>query len=119
MKVSEVAKIAHQASKAYCEVLGDMSQADWEEAPDWQKESVENGVLFVLGNPSVSPEASHENWLRLKEKEGWVYGPVKNAEKKEHPCMLPYAALPEEQRIKDVLFCSIVRTLIGKIEATS
>ena len=46
--------------------------------------------------------------ILLKADEGWKYGPVKDADKKEHPCFLPYHNLPLEQRMKDYLFGAIV-----------
>jgi hypothetical protein len=54
----------------------------------------------------------HTNWLRDKIKDGWKYGPVKNSEKKEHPCMVLYNELPPEQKNKDYLFRAIVRQLL-------
>lgn len=43
-----------------------------------------------MANPDAGDAASHENWLRDKEKDGWTFGPVKDAEKKEHPCFVPF-----------------------------
>lgn len=103
------ARIAHQINKAYCESIGDYSQVDWSDAPDWQKESAINGVKFQRANPNATPEHSHINWLAEKIENGWVYGPEKDIEKKEHPCILPYEDLPEEQRIKDHLFLAVTR----------
>jgi len=57
-----------------------------------------------------TPEEGHEGWLRIKEKEGWVYGPVKDTVAKTHPCMLPYNELPADQRFKDTLFSLAVKT---------
>ena len=57
----------------------------------------------------TTPEESHENWRKVKDAEGWVYGPVKDAEAKTHPCMVPYEELPSAQIIKDHLFQAVVR----------
>jgi hypothetical protein len=114
MKVEEIAKICHMTNKAYCETLGDNSQPDWEDAPDWQKQSAINGVKFHLENPDAKPSHSHEEWLKEKEATGWKYGPVKNPETKEHPCFVPYEQLPEDQKKKDSLFIAIVNTLKGE-----
>lgn len=103
----EIAKICHQVNKAYCESIGDYSQPDWKDAPEWQKNSAINGVEYHIDN-DVTPEGSHANWLKVKEQDGWVYGPVKDPEKKEHPCMVPYNELPKEQQTKDALFKSVV-----------
>jgi len=107
----EIARVCHTVNKAYCEILGDYSQPDWESAPDWQKESAINGVRFHLENEGTTPECSHKNWLKQKESEGWTYGEVKDPEKKQHPCMKPYLELPLEQRYKDYLFTAIVSVL--------
>ena len=107
----QIAKVCHEANRAYCAVLGDLSQPSWEQAPDWQKESAINGVIFHRNNPHASPSASHENWLEEKRIQGWTYGPVKNPEKKEHPCFIPFTGLPLEQQAKDKLFKGIVDAL--------
>lgn len=111
MKISDIAKVCHEANRAFCEGLGDSSQVPWEEAPDWQIESCIDGVKFHLDNPELSDSASHNNWLVYKAREGWKYGPVKDEVKKEHPCMVPFRDLPEEQQAKDALFACIVRAL--------
>ena len=65
-------------------------------------------MLFVLQHPDAGPEAQHENWMRVKETEGWVYGEKKDSEAKTHPCMRPWHELPEAQRIKDIIFRAVV-----------
>jgi len=111
-RVDVIAKVCHEANKAYCESLGDFSQASWNEAPDWQKKSVISGVINVLENPDVSPSASHENWLKEKMADGWKYGTEKDHELKTHPCIVNYNRLPYEQRFKDSLFISIVKAFV-------
>lgn len=111
MTKEQIAKVAHEINKAFCKSIGDDSQLDWDEAPEWQKSSAVKGVDFHLENPDASPSASHESWMKQKTEEGWVYGPVKDAEKKEHPCYIPYDQLPIEQKSKDYLFKQIVHSL--------
>jgi len=106
-RVELIAQAAHEANRGYCQALGDDSQPHWVDAPDWQKDSARNGVRFHLAN-AATPEQSHESWLAQKTAEGWKYGPVKDVEKKEHPCFVPYADLPAEQKAKDYIFKSIV-----------
>lgn len=107
VNVEFIAHLCHAVNRAYCLSIGDTSQPTWEDAPDWQKESAINGVQFHLGN-DTTPEQSHENWMAQKVKDGWVYGEVKDPDKKTHPCMVPYSELPTEQRVKDHLFKAIV-----------
>jgi RyR domain len=49
--------------------------------------------------------------------DGWIYGVEKDAESKTHPCLLPYAELPVEQRRKDALFRAIVQSLTLPMES--
>lgn len=102
------ARMAHEMNRAYCMAIGDDSQPLWEEAPAWQRESAIAGVLAKLADPTMTPEGSHEGWLKHKQEDGWVWGPVKDPAKKEHPCMVPYDQLPQEQKVKDYLFCAAV-----------
>lgn len=111
MNKENIAQVAHELNKAYCESIGDNSQPSWQDAPEWQKSSAINGVQFHLDNPTALPSASHESWLKQKTEEGWKYGEVKNPEKKEHPCFVPYDQLPTEQKSKDFLFKQTVHSL--------
>jgi hypothetical protein len=106
--IIEVARFAHEVNRLYCALLGDTSQPAWEDAPDWQQYSVVLGVKYVEDNPDVTPERSHENWLAQKVADGWTYGPAKDIDAKEHPCMVPYEALPATQQAKDRLFITAV-----------
>lgn len=115
MNVNKVAEIAHEINRAYCAAIGDNSQVPWANAPEWQRESASQGVHFHLAHPGASPEASHESWLAEKERDGWKYGPVKDAEKREHPCFVPYCELPAEQRAKDYLFKAVCEQLRGEL----
>lgn len=111
LTTEDIARVCHEANREYCARLGDNSQLPWDMAPEWQRRSAVNGVQFHIGNPGSSASASHESWLAEKEQDGWKYGPVKDPEKKEHPCFVPFNQLPIEQQRKDVLFSSIVRAL--------
>lgn len=107
--VNACARAAHEVNKTYCEALGDNSQPSWEDAPDWQRSSAKNGVAGALAGNSAA--ASHASWLEEKRLAGWKWGPVKNPEKKEHPCMVAYNELPPEQQMKDKLFLQSVQIM--------
>jgi len=111
MNVEEIARVCHQVNRAYCQALGDMSQPTWEEAPAWQRESAQTGVMLHTAFPNAGPEQSHESWMAQKVREGWAYGEVKDAEKKTHPCIVPFNQLPKEQQAKDFIFREIVHSL--------
>jgi hypothetical protein len=108
--VDRAAEAAHEANRKYCASIGDMSQPSWADAPQWQKDSAVAGVLVLIGNPEAGPAALHESWMAQKLADGWVYGEVKDAEKKTHPCLVEYGALGPDQQFKDQLFHETVIT---------
>jgi hypothetical protein len=111
MKTETIAKTCHEVNRAYCRAIGDFSQDSWELCPDWQTESAIAGVEFKLANLEATPTDMHNSWMNAKIADGWVYGKVKCAKAKIHPCILPYAALSSEQQVKDYLFSAVVASL--------
>jgi hypothetical protein len=107
--IDACARAAHEANRAYCIALGDYTQPNWGNSPDWQRVSARRCVEGVLrGN---TPEQSHESWLAEKAETGWKYGSVKDPDKKEHPCFVPYGDLPAAQKAKDHIFVGVVRAM--------
>lgn len=43
----------------------------------------------------------HEVWAQNRIREGWTYGPVRDDEKRQTPCLVPYEQLPEEEKAYD------------------
>jgi len=119
MEIMDIAKVCHEANKAYCEALGDDSQPTWNDAPVWQVESAVSGIEFRIDNPDAPPSASHDSWLAAKEAEGWKYGEVKDPLKREHPCFVPFDELPPDQQAKDRLFVNIADALIPLLNEPS
>ncbi len=46
-------------------------------------------------------ENVHDIWVRGRMDDGWTYGPVRDDAKKRHPCLVPYAKLPESEKAYD------------------
>lgn len=113
MERIEIARICHEVNRAYCQALGDHSQLSWENAPQWQRDSALLGVALHQEKPHAGPQASHESWMAEKLASGWKYGPVKDPDLKEHPCLVPFDELPREQQAKDFLFRAVVHSLSG------
>lgn len=111
MRVEQIARVTYEVNRAYCESQGDHSFGPWEKAPGWQLAANIQGVEFMIANPGASPADSHESWLAQKRVDGWKYGPLKDAKKKEHPCYVPYDQLPPAQKAKDYIFLAIVRAI--------
>jgi hypothetical protein len=102
------ARAAHEANRAYCIGLGDESQKSWNEAEGWQRVSAIKGVAAIIASGRFVPELSHDAWCQEKVRTGWTYGPVKDASKKEHPCLVKYHELPYPLQAKDAIFGAVV-----------
>lgn len=60
----------------------------------------------------------HEDWVKAYEKNGWVYGPKRDREKRTHPDMVPFKDLDPLERDKDYVFvmlCEIAQQWIHEI----
>jgi hypothetical protein len=44
--VMQIAKVCHEANRAYCGTIGDSSERSWKDAPEWQRRSARNAVLI-------------------------------------------------------------------------
>lgn len=44
---------------------------------------------------------AHDVWATQRMKEGWTYGPKRDDSQKHHPCLVPYADLPESEKEYD------------------
>lgn len=120
LTINQVAQICHEANRALQIVQADPTipiSPLWEDLDEETKKSAESGVLGVVQRNT--PEQSHENWCAFKIAHGWKLGPVKNEETKEHPLLVPYAELPESQKLKDALFVSIVTTVKETVGVSS
>lgn len=113
-RVEACARAAHEANRAYCLTIGDATQQSWEAAEEWQRDSAVRGVKAVLNG--ATPEQSHEVWCRDKIADGWQYGLVKDAGKKEHPCLVPYEQLPDEQKRKDAIYVAVVHAMAQALD---
>lgn len=115
--VMQIARVCHEANRAYCETLGDFSQPLWQDAPEWQRQSAIHGVLSHWAQHEQArepwPRTIHEFWLKGKHESGWKYGAVKDQAKKEHPGIVPYEELPESEKLKDCIFSGIVKAFFA------
>jgi hypothetical protein len=106
-----IARVCHEANRAWCQSIGDNSQPAWEDAEDWQKESSLDGVKFLCDTPDAAFQTCHERWLYTKQRAGWRWGAKKDPENKLHPCIMPFGKLPPDQQMKDRIFHGIVRAM--------
>jgi hypothetical protein len=118
LSASDIAYVCHEANRALQILTGDPAPSpEWAQAPLWQTESAQQGVLFAWDG--ATPEELHESWMESKRRDGWIYGPVKSVIALTHPCMVRYEELPPEQRLKDKLFSAIVEALTEEMSDSS
>ena len=108
----QIAKVCHEANRAFCETIGDNSQKPWAEAEEWQRISAIKGVQWRMENLFAPDSSQHEKWMADKLADGWVYGEVKDATAKTHPCLVPFEELPHNQQLKDYLFSAVVLAFV-------
>ena len=46
-------------------------------------------------------ENAHDVWAATRIAQGWNYGPTRDDAEKRHPCLVPYAELPESEKEYD------------------
>jgi len=95
-----IADVRHIGWVAYQIAVG---QKYNEEINNDQLESLLNGIEYLEENPECTPEENHNNWMKEKIRQGWVYGDVKDFELKTHPDLIPFDELPVVEQRKDIL----------------
>ena len=113
----------------YCTMCG--IKEDWDSLPEFLRDSNRASADHLLTkirlllperdireiHPDICREAAarwetaedrdayrhneHERWMRFFALHNWRWGMTKNSEQRMHPCMVPYEALPMEERVKD------------------
>ena len=60
-------------------------------------------------------ENAHDVWAAARKREGWTYGPVRDDQKKQHPDLIPYSALPDSEKEYDRLMALDTIKLVMKL----
>jgi hypothetical protein len=68
-----------------------------EPMPDWTE------PLFAFTPEEIEKlaEREHVRWMEAKLSAGWKHGPKKDSAARTHPCLVPYAELPQSEKEKD------------------
>lgn len=112
--IDAAARAAHEANRAYCLALGDVSLPSWEDAPPEQRDSVRAGVQNVARG--FGPRESHNAWWQRKHAEGWTFDVRKDSTTKTHPNLVPYDDLPREEKMKDSIFVAVVSVILTALD---
>lgn len=107
----EIAQVIHEVISAQSRFIESRKVVDWGELAVPDQEMYVGAVEWIKDDPTVTPQSVHDYWRTSMMGRGWVYGPVKDVGKLEHPCMVPYEALPAYEAAKDVVFMTLARVL--------
>lgn len=102
---SPLSRLVHDANSDLRNLLGEAPGQSYEEALP----STEANIAAAMRDPNLTPRQQHEVWTNFKRIEGWTFGPTLDIRTKQHPNLVAYSDLPEEQRWKDELFLNLVR----------
>lgn len=111
-----IARVVHEAGFALCQEFGDNSWKHWEETDQWRVDAtldqIESYKKTLRNGEEISPRRDHEIWVANKINAGWKYGPVKDADKKEHPLLVAFDQLPPVEKFKNHLFAAILQAFL-------
>lgn len=111
-EIARIARVVHEAIRAYQVAHGETPTEGWDEAEPWQRQVTIAGVRFRAAHPTATAQELHEAWASELRSLGWTLGPYKDARAKTHPSLVPFSELPVRERRKDDLFAAIVGALI-------
>jgi hypothetical protein len=112
-QLGAAARTVHEALRAWVHAHGQHDIPAWDEAPEWMQASTRESILHALQPSAPDACSQHEQWLAQKVRDGWAWGPVKDAAAKTHPLIVPYASLPDWERRKDALINALSQALLG------
>jgi len=76
-----------------------------------------SGVKLTSGQTALIESLSanaHEVWAAKRIEDGWVWGDKRDDSAKTHPCLVPYAQLPESEKGYDrVMVEQVIRAAVA------
>lgn len=119
LDIAQIAKVCHEANRAYCQTNGDFTHDAWENLTQERRDGLMKGVIYRLNNPGASQADAHAAWCASMIADGWKFGPKKDNETKVHPCLVPFDQLPTYHQLKDTLFGMIVNSFLAIAHTSS
>ncbi len=108
------AKVAHQVNQAIRDFYGEDALPDWDKSSEELRNRGVIGVEQIIAKPETTPKEIHEIWISNMAKDGWRLGPVHDGVKKTHPNMCAYEELDDVQKLKDIIYITVVKTMVGQ-----
>lgn len=111
-EIEACARAAHEVNRQFCSAMGDYTHGQWESLTEDLKQIARSSVIAIVSTDATNKQL-HDAWVGSKRAQGWNFGSVKNADRKEHPCLVAWDELPFEQQVKDDLWISTVKNLVA------
>lgn len=111
--VDGIARVVHEANRAYNVSLGDPApDAPYDAIEDWHRRSIISRVIMMI--KGYTNTQIHQAWVDEMLERGWVLGEVKDptATPPTHPCLQDLEHCSPEQQKKEILALGIVRALV-------
>lgn len=68
----------------------------------------------IIGLTELLARNAHEVWAHTRLADGWRWGPARDDEKRQHPCLVPYEDLPESEKEYDrVIAIQTLKTILA------
>ena len=106
------AKVNHEVNVCINRFHGKEARPVWDKLTEDERNKAFVSVQAIIDKPETTPAESHQLWMDSKLADGWRYGPVKDEIKKTHPDLVAYNELPDEEKLKDHLFITIVKCFL-------
>jgi len=105
LTIEQLAELAYGCNAVLKGVLGDQHVPE-----PWHALSPERRASYIRRAEQAAhdPAEQHQWWYEDRSREGWKWGAREDEEAKRHPNMVPFAALPPEQQLKDILYLAII-----------
>lgn len=113
MNIEQIAKTCHAVHLAYCSEMLFHTQPKWDELQNEHRETIIDSVQKIVNGTIKSKEDSHNNFIKNKKKNGWIYGETYSLIDKINPRLIGFDDLSLEQRIKEALFFECVTSFIN------
>jgi hypothetical protein len=107
-----IARMLHVVTNALKEANNEPVLPDWDQLDEENKEFSRESVVSILSGEVTTAEQEHNRWAASKMAAGWVYGPVRDNDRKIHPMLVGFHDLSAIQQAKDLVRFAIVFEMV-------